>query len=133
MSTKRKREEIVAAQERFNKRTIVIERGVLKPDIKMAPFDFIYHRFQEKQWSSMLNGTGKIYPRLVQEFYKNLEITNISEQYPRLETKVRGVKIQIDTSLISLIVGIPVSSAHGIPFLKTATQPSKDELIACFN
>jgi hypothetical protein len=45
MSNKRKREEIAAAQEHFNKRTIVIERGVLKPDIRVAPFDFIYHRF----------------------------------------------------------------------------------------
>jgi len=41
MSNKRKRDEIAAAQERFNKRTIVIERGVLKPDIRMAPFDFV--------------------------------------------------------------------------------------------
>jgi hypothetical protein len=49
ISNKRKRDEIAAAQERFNKRTIVIERGVLKPDIKVAPFDFIYHRFQENK------------------------------------------------------------------------------------
>jgi hypothetical protein len=41
MSNKRKREEIVAAQERFNKRTIVIEREVLKPNIRVAPSDFI--------------------------------------------------------------------------------------------
>jgi hypothetical protein len=47
MSNKRKRDEIAAAQERFNKRTTVIERGVLKPDIRVAPFDFIYHIFQE--------------------------------------------------------------------------------------
>jgi hypothetical protein len=78
-SNKRKREEIVVAQECFNKRTIVIDRGVHKPDIKMAPFDFIYHRFQENQQSSMLNAAGKIYPRLVREFYKNLVITDIYE------------------------------------------------------
>jgi hypothetical protein len=74
-----KREEIAAAQEHFNKRTIVIERGVLKPDIRVAPFDFIYHRFQENLWSSMLNAAGKIYPRLLWEFNKNLVITSISE------------------------------------------------------
>jgi hypothetical protein len=65
MSTKRKRKEIAATQERFNKRTIVIERGVIKPDIKVAPFDFIYHRFQENQWSCLSNDAGKIYPRHV--------------------------------------------------------------------
>jgi hypothetical protein len=41
MSTKKKREEIAIAQECFNKRTIVIESGVIKPDIRVAPFDFI--------------------------------------------------------------------------------------------
>jgi hypothetical protein len=44
---KRSREEVGAAIERINSRTIVIERGVLRPDIKVAPFDFIYHTFHE--------------------------------------------------------------------------------------
>jgi hypothetical protein len=61
-----------------------------------------------------------------------LEITNISEQYPRLETKVRGVKIQIDTSLINSVTGILVSSALWIPFPKTTAQPFRDKLKACF-
>lgn len=113
--------------------TIVIERGVLKPDIRVAHFDFICHRFQENQWSSKLNDEGKIYPRLVWEFYKNLVITNLHEQSPSFETKVRSVKIRIDTSLISSVIGILVSTDLGIPFLKTAAQPSKDELMACFN
>jgi hypothetical protein len=101
MSSKRKREEIATAQARLNKRTIVIERAVLKQDIKKAPFDFIYQRFQENQWSSLLNTGGKIYPRLVREFYQNLILTCIAKQTPRLESKVRGIKILIDTSLIS--------------------------------
>jgi hypothetical protein len=46
---------------------------------------------------------------------------------------VRGVKIGIDTSLISSVIGISVSSAPGIPFPKTVAQPSRDELMACFN
>jgi len=98
MSNKRKRDEIAIAQERFNKMTNVIERGVLKPNIRVAHFDFIYHRFQENQWSSMLNVGGKIFPRLVREFYKNLVITNLHEQSPSFETKVRSVKICIDTN-----------------------------------
>jgi hypothetical protein len=113
--------------------TIVIERGVLKPDIRVARFDFIYQKFQENQWSSMLNDGGKIYPRLLWEFYKNLVITNLREQSPSFETKVRSVKIHIDTSLISLVTGIPISTDLGIPFPKTAAQPSRDELMACFN
>jgi hypothetical protein len=62
-----------------------------------------------------------------------LEITNVSEQYPRLEIKVRGVKIRIDISLISSVIGIPVSSALGIPFPKPVAQPLRDELMARFN
>jgi len=98
MSNKRKRDEIAIAQERFNKMTNVIERGVLKPNIRVAHFDFIYHRFQENQWSSMLNVGGKIFPKLVWEFYKNLVITNLHEKSPSFETKVRSVKICIDTN-----------------------------------
>jgi hypothetical protein len=37
------------------------------------------------------------------------------------------------TSLISSITGIPISTDRGIPFPKTTTQPSRDELMACFN
>jgi hypothetical protein len=81
----------------------------------------------------MLNAGGKIYPRLVREFYKNLVITNLPELSPSLETKVRGVKISIDTSLISAVAGIPISTDLGIPFPKTIAQPSRDELMACFN
>jgi hypothetical protein len=88
MSNKRKRDEIATAQECFNKRTIVNERGVLKLDIRVAPFYFIYHIFQENKWPSMLDTGGKIYPRLVQEFYKNLVITNLPKLSPSLETKV---------------------------------------------
>jgi hypothetical protein len=98
--------------------TIVIERGVLKPDIRVARFDFIYQKFQENQWSSMLNDGGKIYPRLLWEFYKNLVITNLREQSPSFETKVRSVKIHIDTSLISLVTGIPISTDLGFHSLK---------------
>jgi hypothetical protein len=39
---KRTREEVVVAQERINKRTIVIERAILQSEIKVAPFEFIY-------------------------------------------------------------------------------------------
>ncbi len=46
----------------------------------------------------MLNVGGKIFPKLVWEFYKNLVITNLHEQSPSFETKVRSVKICIDTN-----------------------------------
>jgi len=73
---KRTREEIAAAIERINSRTIVIERWVLKPDIKVAPFDFIYYTFQEIGWLSLFDVVD-IYLRLVYEFYRNLKIVSI--------------------------------------------------------
>jgi hypothetical protein len=77
---KRTREEAVAAIECINSRTIVIERGVLKPDIRVAPFDFIYQIFQENGWLSLFDAVY-IYPRLVYEFYRNLKIENMHHQF----------------------------------------------------
>jgi hypothetical protein len=50
----RTREEVVAAQEHINKRTIVIERAILQSDIKVASFEFIYQKFQDNKWLSQL-------------------------------------------------------------------------------
>jgi hypothetical protein len=43
---KRLKEKVAAAQERINKRTIVIEREVLKLDIRVAPFDLSIRDFR---------------------------------------------------------------------------------------
>lgn len=115
---KRSREEVVA-QERINKRAIVIEREVLKSDIRAAPFDFIYQRFQENKWLSLFDLVGKIFPRLVREFYKNLKIESNHHDTPCRETKVCGTKIINNTALISSITSIPVLSSLGAPFPKT--------------
>jgi hypothetical protein len=78
MSNTHKRSKVDAVAT-INSRTIVIERGVLKPDIRVAPFDFIYRIFNENGWLSIFDAVN-VYPRLVYEFYKNLEVVRIDKQ-----------------------------------------------------
>jgi hypothetical protein len=130
---KRSREkDVVAAIERINSRTIIIEYGVLRPDIRVAPFDFIYHAFHENGWMSLFDA-GNIYPRLVYEFYTNLKIGNMHQMSTCLETKVRGTFLHINAELISKVTSIPISHALGTPFLESMTPPSREQLMSCFD
>lgn len=130
---KRTREEIATAQELINKWTIVIERAVLESDIKVAPFEFIYQRFQENKWLSLFDSAGNIFPRLVREFYKNMKVERIHPETPCFVTKVRGTKIIINTALIISVTSIPVSPGPGTSFPYTAYQPSREALMECLN
>jgi len=69
---KRTREEAAAAIQRINSRTTVIEHGVLKPDVRVASFDFIYQTFHQNGWLSLFDAVN-VYPRLMYEFYRKLE------------------------------------------------------------
>jgi hypothetical protein len=131
-SHKRSRDEVAAAMERINKRSIVIERTVLRSDIRVAPFDFIYHVFQDNRWLGLFDAVN-IYPRLVHEFYRNLKIDNIYQQASCLKTKVRCTSLRIDANLISSVTGIPVIDASSTLFLDSVDPPSREVLMRCFD
>ncbi|XP_062149271.1 BRAP2 RING ZnF UBP domain-containing protein 1-like isoform X3 [Alnus glutinosa] len=131
MSNTHKRSKVDAVAT-INSRTIVIEHGVLKPDIRVAPFDFIYRIFNENGWLSIFDAVN-IYPRLVYEFYKNLEVVSIDKQTPCFETKVCGTTLTIDVDVISEVTDIPLSYAISTPFPDSVTQPSREELMGCFD
>jgi hypothetical protein len=99
----RTKEEIASAKAKIKKRTIVIERVVIRKDVMVAPFDFINQIFQKNGWQSMFT-SNKVYPKLVREFYVNLQIVQIEQSCPVLKTKVRGHEIRIDRALISLLL-----------------------------
>jgi hypothetical protein len=81
----------------------------------------------------LFDSVGNIFPRLVQEFYKNLKIESIHPETPCFVTKVRGTKIIINTTLISSVTSIPVSSSLDTPFPNTVDQPSREALMECLN
>jgi hypothetical protein len=129
---KRSRDEVATAMECINKQNIIIERTVLRSDIRVAPFNFIYQVFQENGWLSLFEAIN-IYPRLVHEFDRNLKIDNIYQLAPCLDTKVRGTSLRIDADLISSITGIPVIDASSTPFPDSVAPPSMEVLMRCFN
>jgi hypothetical protein len=112
-------------------RSIVIERAVVRQDIMVAHFDIIHQVFRDKEWMSLFS-FNKIYPRLVCEFYANIEIVHIQQQCLVLKTTIRKKVIHIDPDLISFVTLIPLSHPHGTPFRDPETAPSWEELLVCF-
>jgi hypothetical protein len=128
----RSKAEAATATERIGHRKIVIERGSLRPDIRVAPFDFIYRTFQKNGWLSIFDAVN-IYPRLVYEFYKNLKVVSIHKQTPCLETKVRSTTLTINADVINEVTGIPLTRAISTTFPNSVTSPPRVELMACFH
>jgi hypothetical protein len=129
---KRTRVEIAAAKERTTKRKIVIEWAILIPNVMVAAFAFINQIFEENGWLSMFN-TNKVFPRLVREFYMNMEIVQTVKHCPVLEIKVHGTEIMIDPTLISLVTNIPLSPNLRIPFQDFVDPPSWEDLRMYFD
>jgi hypothetical protein len=129
---KRTKVEATAAIERISQRKIVIEHRVLRSDIQVAPFNFIYRIFQENGWLSIFDAVN-IYPQLIYEFYKNLKVVSIHKQTPCLETKVRGTTLIINADVISEVISIPLTHAISIAFPDSVTPPPREKLMACFD
>lgn len=129
-SRKRSKAEIDAAVERIHHRTIVIERGVLRSDIRVPPFQIIYQIFQQNGWLSVFDVVN-IYHRLVHEFYKNLKPYSLYDT-PYVDNKVCGTELRITPKVIGEVTGIPLSSGISTPYPDSVTPPSRVELIECF-
>jgi predicted transcriptional regulator len=61
-SHKRSRDEVIPAMKRINKRNIVIERTVLRSNIRVTPFDFIYQVFLDNGWLSLFDAVNIYIP-----------------------------------------------------------------------
>jgi hypothetical protein len=77
--------------------------------------------------------SNNVYPRLVQEFYANMKVIEVSQSCPILKTTVLDVEIRVDSALISVITQIPVTSDLRIPFPDSVDPPSIKHLRMCFD
>jgi hypothetical protein len=128
---KRTAEEKTTLQNKILSRNIVIERGMVQADVMIEPFRFINDIFRENKWRSLFTPVDA-YPRLVREFYYNIEII---KKTPELcfKTKVLGKTLTINAELISEITRIPLTNGKAAPFLDTELQPSKVDIMAVLN
>jgi hypothetical protein len=129
---KRSKVEVAAAIEHISHRKIMIECGVLNTDIRVPPFQFIYRISQENGLMSIFDATN-IYPRLVYEFYKNLQVVSLHNNTPCMETKVHSTTLLINVEVISEVTGILFIHAISTPFPNSVTPPPREELMACFD
>ncbi|KAE8038058.1 hypothetical protein FH972_010604 [Carpinus fangiana] len=128
---KRTLEEKAILQNKILTRNIVIERGVVQTDLMVEPFRFINDIFRANQWTSLFSPVDA-YPRLVREFYYNIESIKRASELS-FKTKVLGHTLTINTTLISEVTGIPLTNGKAVPYLPTEQEPSKSDIMVVLN
>jgi hypothetical protein len=128
---KHTQEEKAILQNKILTRNIVIERGVVQSDLLVAHFRFIYDIFHDNQWTSLFTLVDA-YPRLVCEFYFNIESIKKTCELS-FKTKVLGKTLPINSMLISEVTGIPLTNGKATPSLHTESQPSKANIMVVLN
>ena len=122
------RKEKAILQNKILTHNIVIERGVVQSDLLVEPFRFIYDIFHNNQWTSLFTLVDA-YPRLVWEFYFNIESIKSTCDLS-FKTKVLGKTLTINSKLISEVTGIPLTNGKAAPFLHIELQSSKADIMA---
>ncbi|KAE8125646.1 hypothetical protein FH972_020426 [Carpinus fangiana] len=125
------REEKAILQNKILTGNIVIERGVVQSDLLVKPFRFIHDIFRNNQWTSLFTPVDA-YPRLVQEFYYNIESIKKTHELS-FKTKVLGNTLTVNATLISEVTGIPLTNEKVTPYLHTEPQPPKADIMAVLN
>jgi hypothetical protein len=80
----------------------------------------------ENNWEYLYNCACEAFPKLVQEFYGHMIVTQDDDRGLIMQTMVRGQTILIDPQLINSVIRVPVLPVSGAPFLDEA--PSIDFL-----
>jgi hypothetical protein len=86
---------------KIENRQAVPEWNVLRADVMVAPRDFIADIIRDNHWGYLYNYACTIFPRLVKEFNKYLEVVQDEDQGIILQTYVQGHMLQIDPQVIS--------------------------------
>jgi hypothetical protein len=97
----------------------------------VEPFRFINDIFRDNKLISLFSPVDA-YPRLVREFYYNIESVKKTHELS-FKTKVLRKTLTINSTLISEVTGIPLTSGKATPFLHTELQPSKADIMAILN
>ena len=104
---------------------------MVQSNLLVEPFRFIYDIFRDNQWTSLFTPVDA-YPRLVQEFYFNIESIKSTCDLS-FKTKVSGKTLTINYKLISEVTRIPLTNGKAAPFLHTEPQSSKADIMVVLN
>jgi hypothetical protein len=90
----------------------------------VAPLDVIYEFIQTYNWGYLYNCACIVLIRLVREFYTHLEVVQDEDSGIFLQSSIEGHVIQIDSQVISQIIGVPVFQISASPFNEVVEAPS---------
>jgi hypothetical protein len=113
---------------RMEKRHVLSEMNLLRADLRDPVLLPIGQMFLENQWEYLYNCACLAFPRLVQDFYGYMVITQDDDRGLVMQTMVRGHTFQIDPQLINSMIGVPVLSVPEVPFPLGVEAPSVDFL-----
>jgi hypothetical protein len=122
-----------ASLAKIENRQAVLERNVLRANVMVAPLDFIADIIRDNHWTYLYNCTCTVYPRLVREFYRYLEVIQDMDQGIILQTYVQGHMLQIDPQVISDLIDVPVLPISASPFSEDMEAPMLEQLREYFN
>lgn len=108
-------------------RQALAERNVHRADIMRPPLDFIAEIIEVNHWGYLYTCACLVYPRLVREFYRCLEVVQDDDRGIILQTTVQGT-IQIDPQAISIVIGVPIQPISANPCSEVIEPPSIEKL-----
>jgi hypothetical protein len=114
-------------------RQVIPERNILRVDIMVAPLDFIAQMIQDNHWGYLYSCSYPVYPRLVRDFYRHLEVVQDLESGIILQTTIRGHIIRIDPRLIGSILDVPVLAISTNPFSEVLEPPRVEHIMDYFD
>jgi hypothetical protein len=91
----------------------------------VAPFDYIA---EMNPWGYLYNCACTVYPRLVREFYRYLDVILDKDHGIILQTSVQGHMLQIDPHVISAIIDFPVLPVSARFFTEDMEPPTLKQL-----
>jgi len=81
---------LAANRARIENRQAISERNVVRADVMVAPLDIIADIIQTYHWAYLYNCAYIVLPRLVREFYGNLEVVQDEDSGIILQSTVQG-------------------------------------------
>jgi len=129
----RTEESIKERRARMDSRQVLPKRNILRADLVDAPLNFIGQLITDNHWRYLYNYAWLVYPHLVQDFYGYMVMTQEDERGLIMQAAVRGHTFQIDSQLISSIIGVPMLDITGFPFTDIIEPPSIDDLMDFFD
>jgi hypothetical protein len=122
------KEGIAATRDCMENRQVIPKRNIVRADIMVAALDFIVEMIQANHWGYLFSCACPVYPWLVRDFYRYMQVVQDGDSGIILQTTIRGHIIRIDRRLINSIIDVPILAISASPFSEVLERDGDREL-----